>query len=245
MDLKIWGVLLTNGRRCTRQMPLLTQVLGWKLWGNAVIFPSQNNCNSLKIMFHNKMFLNCGLYDKRFFWSNVPSLVEDFWLWDVKRQRLYLIFIGLGVRGKRNNLAIALDPPAMLCSDSGEELWFCRSDTSSKKKKRCLCFANPCMPSNISKQIAWAHFMTSGRGSIRVPSPSWKKQSCSIPSLDSTRGSNNTGKGNPILSLQWHLQLPSELRMQPLEVWSLHYIPFSISSEMGMVSLDSCSSRSR
>lgn len=58
-------------------MPPLTQVLGWKLWGNAVIFPSQNNCDSLKIMFHNMMLLNCGLYEEGFL-SNVPSLVEEF-----------------------------------------------------------------------------------------------------------------------------------------------------------------------
>lgn len=59
-------------------MPLFTQVLGRKLWGNTVILPSQNNCDSLKFTFHNnEIFLNGGLYDKGFLYT-VPSFLEKF-----------------------------------------------------------------------------------------------------------------------------------------------------------------------
>lgn len=82
-----------------------------KLWGNAV--PSQNNGDSLKIMFHPILkwwTLWYWAFCAKFDWG-VSTL------WGVKRHQIYLICMGVSVGEERNNLAIFLCALAQLSND--------------------------------------------------------------------------------------------------------------------------------
>lgn len=149
----------------------------------------------------------------------------------------------MGVFRERSDLAIFLGSkttiartlPAVLCSDSREELWFCDSEIFRGNPMLRLHTQVLVTSSKLYKQVSWACL---GKGKNHRLPQSWEEQPCSGPALGSTQGQRSLWRARSYSLSNGSPGFPLSLDYHHLKSWVLDTGPPGISSGIGKVSLD-------